>query len=277
MNARSIAPRPDPRDLDRLLAAGAPFARLAAPYFEGLERIPETRPLLFVGNHTLYGVLDVPFLFGELWRSRRIFPRALGDHVHFAVPGWRELLTRLGVVDGTRENCAALMRAGEAILVFPGGAREVGKRKGEHYRLQWKERLGFARLAAAHGCTIVPFSAVGADDCYDIVLDGDDFLRTPLGRAARRLGLREDAMMPLARGAFGTPLPRPERFYFHFGQPIAVEADPRDEAAVRAVRDRTRTAVEDGLARMLAVRAADPDRPLHRRLLRALRPAVSSS
>jgi len=162
------------------------------------------------------------------------------------------------------------MRAGEAVLVFPGGAREVGKRRDEHYRLQWKERLGFARLAAAHRCTIVPFSAVGADDCYDIVLDGDDLLRSPVGRLARRLGVREDALMPLGRGAFGTPLPRPERFYFHFAEPIAADVDPDDEAAVRALRDRTRTAVEDGLARMLRVRAVDPDRPIHRRLLRAL-------
>ena len=75
-------------------------------------------------------------------------------------------------MEGTPENCAQLMRQGESILVFPGGSREVFKRKGEQYRLMWKERLGFARLAMAYRCTIVPFAAVGADDCYDIVFDG---------------------------------------------------------------------------------------------------------
>jgi hypothetical protein len=33
------------------------------------------------------------------------------------------------------------------VLVYPGGGREVAKRKGEKYQLLWKERVGFARLA----------------------------------------------------------------------------------------------------------------------------------
>ena len=33
------------------------------PHFFGVEDIPEDRPLLFVGNHTLYGVLDPPLAF----------------------------------------------------------------------------------------------------------------------------------------------------------------------------------------------------------------------
>lgn len=265
-----IGERPAPADLDRLFSLGAPLARVAAPHFEGLDQIPEGGPLLFVGNHTLYGVLDVPFLYGGLWRERRIFPRALGDHLHFAVPGWRTLLRRLGVVDGTRSNCAALLSAGEHVLVFPGGAREVGKKKGQRYQLLWQERLGFARLALAHRCPIVPFSAVGGDDCYDIVLDADDYRRTRVGRFALRLGVREEALWPLSRGALGTPLPRPERFYFRFGAPIAPEGDPGDDAAVRRLRDRAKDAVEAGLAHLLAVQAGDPDRSLPRRLLRAI-------
>ena len=71
--------------------------------------------------------------------------RGLGDHNHFAVPVWRDLLTRLGVVRGTRENCGRLFAAGEAVLVFPGGGREVFKHKGEKYVLVWKERVGFAQ------------------------------------------------------------------------------------------------------------------------------------
>jgi hypothetical protein len=32
----------------------------------------------------------------------------------------------------------------------------TSKRKGEHYKLIWKERVGFARLAIEHGIPIVP-------------------------------------------------------------------------------------------------------------------------
>ncbi len=42
------------------------------------------------------------------------------------------------------------MRRGELVMVFPGGAREVNKRKNERYKLV-ENRLGFARLAIQHG------------------------------------------------------------------------------------------------------------------------------
>ena len=262
--------RPSERDLDLLVEALRPLSHLVRPYFDGLERIPDSRPLLFVGNHTLYGVIDLPFLFTELWHRKRICIRGLGDHFHFKIPLWRDFLVRFGAVEGTPENCAQLMRQGESILVFPGGSREVFKRKGEQYRLMWKERLGFARLALAHRCTIVPFAAVGADDCYDIVFDGEELLATPFGRLALRMGIKPDMAAPISLGLFGSPLPRPERFYFSFGDPIVADGDAADLDAVRALRDRTHAAVRARLDHLLKVRAQDRDRPLTRRLLRAI-------
>ncbi|MBI2390476.1 MAG: acyltransferase family protein [Deltaproteobacteria bacterium] len=235
-----------------------PWRKVTRPVFVGIEHVPDERPLLFVGNHTLFGVIDVPLMFFELWRKRGIFLRALGHHGHFKVPVWGDFLRRFGVIDGTRENCAALMAAGEAVLVFPGGSREVAKRKGERYRLFWKDRLGFAKMALRHRCTIVPFGAVGADDAYDIVVDGDDLLRTPVGKLGRKLGvLDEDFLPPIVRGHRGTPLPKPERLYFRFEPPIGTaEWDGRDdETAARAVRDRTRAAIEHALTELLALRA----------------------
>ena len=104
---------------------------LAAPHVQGIENIPESRPLLFVGNHSIFGVLDPPLLFAELYERKGIVLRSLGDHLHFQIPGWRDLLFACGAVDGTPEACGALMAARECVLVFPGGGREVAKRKGE--------------------------------------------------------------------------------------------------------------------------------------------------
>ena len=64
------------------------------------------------------------------------------------------------MVLGSPEYCAALMEAGQHILVFPGGGREVMRRKGEAYQLIWKQRTGFARLAIEHGYDIIPFGSV---------------------------------------------------------------------------------------------------------------------
>lgn len=261
-------PQPDLIDSGTRLLKRLGF--FVSPVFYGMDRIPEDRPLLLVGNHTLMGLWDAPFLWAELYQRKGIFPRALGDHTHFAVPGWRELVTAMGVVDGTRDNCGRLMGEAEVLLVFPGGAREVAKRRGEKYKLIWKDRLGFVKMALQHGCTIQPFSSLGADDAWDIVMDADDLLRHPLfGPAVKRMGLRHDVIPPLVRGAFG-PLPRGERLYFYFGKPIQtghLQGLQDDDEACRALRDQVRAEVQHGIDWLQLRRAEDP----HRKLLPRLR------
>lgn len=258
---------PRAAQIDRLAGLLAPLSRITAPLVIGIDRVPE-RGALFVGNHTILGVLDLPFMVRELWVRRRILPRGLGEHAHFRIPIWRELLVGNGMVRGTRENVRELMHRGEHVLVYPGGANEVYKRRGQRYQLLWNERLGFARLAIEFGYPIVPFAAVGADDMYDVVADD----RTPgLAQLASLLDrLAGVPLPPLVAGLGPTPLPRPERLYFHFGEPIETTRFDRrhddDEAAIE-LRDQVRVAVIGGIDELLAVREADPGRPLRSRLL----------
>ena len=151
-----------------------PLARLTRPKVYGVENVPDGGALL-VGNHTLYAFLDLPFMLAELWKRRHIWSRGLGEHGHYRVPVWRNLLELCGMVRGTRENLRALMAAHEYVVVFPGGAREVFKHRDERYRLLWRERMGFARLAIEQGYPIVPFAAVGAEEMLEILADD----RTP--------------------------------------------------------------------------------------------------
>jgi Acyltransferase len=78
------------RARDRLARFLDPLAWVTRPKLYGVERIPAGGVLL-VGNHTIYG-LDVPFMIATLWRDHRIAVRALGDHLHYVFPVWRELL-----------------------------------------------------------------------------------------------------------------------------------------------------------------------------------------
>jgi len=266
-----IPPPPTPESMRRAAAALAPMRWWTSPRFEGLEKIPHEGRVLLVGNHTVFGVVDVPLMVHGIHEATGRWVRGLGDHAHFRIPVWRDLLERFGTVPGTRAHCAALMRADEAVLVFPGGGREVMKRKGEAYRLLWKERIGFARLAIEHRCPIVPFAAVGAEDAYDILIDGDHPLRAAGRAIAKRVDGRADMVFPIARGFGPTPLPKPERFYFAFGEPIRTTGYARRKdpsAAAAALRDEVRTAVEALIAQQLAVQAADPKRQLSGRLLR---------
>lgn len=240
------------------------------PISFGLEEIPDERPLLFVGNHTLGGVIDAPALFYELWDKKKIFLRPLGDHIHFKVPVWRELLHLFGAVDGTRDNCSALMEAGESILVYPGGAREVAKQRGEEYQLLWGRRVGFAKLAIQHQCTIVPFASVGADDAFDIVMDANDYAQMPLGEWLRSIGVKRDHMFPVVRGIGPTPIPRPDRLYFKFGpaiDPADFGDDPEDMEACVALKDAASRAIEEGIAFLKEKQASDESRGLFWRLI----------
>lgn len=242
------------------MRALAPLRALHSPRCEGIENVPKRGAFLLAGNHTIYGVLDVPLMVAEIHGQRGRFPRGMADHAHYAVPLWRDLLGRFGAVRGTRENCAELLEAGEGVLVYPGGGREVMKRKDEAYKLIWKERLGFVKLAVAHGAPIVPFGAIGVDDAYDIHIDGDSRLMAPARVIAGRLTGKREMVPPIATGI--GPLPRPERYYFGFGKPIRTKGagDPDDAELLRAIRDQVRNAIYTQIAELKGIRAADPDR-----------------
>lgn len=251
--------------------------RWFAPQFLGLEHLDASRPALYVGNHTLYGTLDGPLMLLGLYQHKGIYLRSLGDHLHFKVPGWRSMLTEGGVVAGTPENCRALMQAGEHILVYPGGGREVMKNKGEEYRLVWKERTGFARLALQQGYDIIPFAAIGADDTYRIRYDANDFNASRLGRLLRRTGITDrylrggEAFAPLATGLAGSPVPRPEKFYFAFGERISLaslQAQAEDREVQWQVREQVSNRIYSLMNELFAYRDEDQKRwPLWRRKL----------
>ena len=260
MNRPWLEP-PDDATMRRAAALLEPWRRLVDPVFLGLDRIPDDRPLLFVGNHTLYGVLDAPLMYMALYFRKGIFLRSLGDRMHFRIPIWGHTLSRFGAIEGSPDTCSQLMQDNQCILVFPGGAREVAKRRGEHYQLVWGERAGFARLAIEHGCTIVPFAAVGAEDMFDIIADANDVLRSPLGSLWKRLNLREDFLPPLALPRVRS-LNRVERFYFRFMDPIRT-ADVRgstDPDVIWSIREQTRAAIEAGIVELMEHREADPRR-----------------
>ena len=256
---------PSEEGIDRLVGLLEPLARVTQPKIYGIEHIPDGG-VLFVGNHTILGFMDLPFMMAELWKRRRITARGLGEHAHYAIPVWRDVLGMCGMVRGTRENVRALMKAGQNVLVFPGGAREVNKRKGEGYQLIWKERLGFARLAIEHGYPIVPFAAVGAEEMFDVVVDDSNPIYARFTGAVEQLA--KWPMLPIVRGVGPTPLPRPERLYFWFGEPI--DTTGYDDADARALRDEVKTAVESGIAFLRDERERDPNRSLIRRLRRRL-------
>lgn len=269
---------PPPADVRRRVRA---LWRWFDPQFHGLENVDPAMPSLFVGNHTIFGIIDSPLLVAGLYSRTGVYPRSLGDEYHYEIPVWGDLLLRYGTVPGSRENCARLMAAGQHVLVFPGGAREVAKRRGEENRLTWKNRTGFAHMAIRFQYPILPFASLGADDMYSILYDADDFQASALGRRllandkVAKLLRDGDLFMPLVRGLGPTLLPRPERFYFMFGKPIPTTefaGQENSKAAQWELRERVADAIEGMIEQLKAIRAADRP-PLLRRLLTKRRKA----
>jgi 1-acyl-sn-glycerol-3-phosphate acyltransferase len=255
------------REIAIMRAVLAPLRAVAAPRVFGLEHLPAEGPVLLVGNHTVFGMIDAPLMALAIIEHTGRVPRGLAEHAHYRLPGWRDLLTWGGAVRGTRDNCRALFAAGEMVLVYPGGGREVAKRKGEKYQLIWKERTGFARMAIESGVPIVPFSAIGVEEMVDIVVDADHAALRPVRSLVERLGGRWELVWPpVVRGLGPTPLPRPQRFYFAFGAPIRTRQRTLDDASVRALRHEVERAVLDGIDFLQAARDTDPRRTLRARL-----------
>ncbi|MCC7078281.1 MAG: acyltransferase family protein [Acidimicrobiia bacterium] len=253
--AFELGPGPSEARLDRAARLLHPFLRVFDPHIEGLENVPEDTGALWIGNHTMIGMLDYAVFMLEIYRAKGVTFWSLGDHFHFKVPVWRDLLEANGTFPGTIENCLKVFARDGNIVIFPGGAREVTKRPGQAYQLLWGDRLGFARLAIRAGVPIIPFACVGGDDWYKVVFDTRHLLATPVGRpldaAFARAGMSVDAYLPsLIRGIGPTLVPRPFPLEFAIAPPVrpSAFADLDEEDAATALRDEVRSVLETTIA-----------------------------
>jgi 1-acyl-sn-glycerol-3-phosphate acyltransferase len=247
--------------LDGIQDGIVPVIDLFRPYVSGLANLPADGRFLLVGNHTQFvggEVLLIPHFVRRAigTQVRPLADRRFGQQAGFG----RDLMTAYGAVVGAPETARELMRHNETILVFPGGGREIAKFKGEEYRLNWNGRSGFARIAVENDYPIVPVGLVGGDDVYKSLVTRDSALGRLSQAVSAKLSGNADMAMPLMRGAGPTLLPRPQRMYLRFGEPIDT-GKPSGESTekwVASVRDTTQRSLDTILTELLAIRAEDP-------------------
>lgn len=253
--------------LEFVMKMTEPMRKYFTPEFYGLENVDKDKPGLYVHNHSVFGLFDGQLLGAELYKEKDIFLRSLVDNVHFELPVWRDLLSNIGGgVKGTRENCAELMRQGEHILVFPGGGREVCKKKGEKYKLTWKSRSGFARMAMEFGYPLIPVAGLGGDDAYSIIWDSDDVMNSKLGEFLKRTGIAEkflkngEHIPPFTKGIGPTLFPKPMKFYYKVCEPIdTTEYKDRfeDKEAQMELRTKVELALDKAFIELMEIRQKD--------------------
>ncbi len=195
------------------------LALLHRKYFRadvnGIEGVPRGRVLL-VANHSgqlpIDGALIAAALFMDAEPPR--FVRAMVEKWAVSLPFVSLLFSRVGQVVGVPENAERLLAQGEALLVFPEGARR--------YKLA-DFGLGFMRLAVETNTPVVPVAIVGGEEQYISIANLDGLARL----------LRMPAF-PVIPQLFvpGGQLPLPTKYRLWFGEPMHFSGDADDDDAV---------------------------------------------
>ena len=212
----------------------------------GHEHIPLSRGGLIVGNHSGVLPFDGVMVSADVFRHTdppRLV-RFMVDYFVYRMPFLGTLFRSLGQVPGTRRNFDGLIKEGHLVGIFPEGADALGKPAADRYELL-PFTHGHVELAARHGAPIVPFGVVGAEEQQTVI--------TNLEPLARALGL---PFIPVTRtfpllGPAGL-LPKPVRYFIHYGEPITVDPAVLESIEVRGreverVRDAVRDQIRAGL------------------------------
>ncbi|XP_013191711.1 monoacylglycerol/Diacylglycerol O-acyltransferase isoform X2 [Amyelois transitella] len=184
----------------------------------GLENIPEG-PFLVIYYHGALPI-DMYYFIARMLLFKRRHIHTVADRFMFKIPGWASLLEGLSVIPGTVAQCAGVLRAGSPLAISPGGVFEA--QFGDHeYRLHWKARVGFAKVAQEAKVPIIPMFTQNVREAFRTV----GWLRGVCLRiyAATRI--------PLAPVYGGFPV----KLITHLGEPIPYDPDLTPEQLQKKV------------------------------------------
>src|SRR4029453_2504819 len=160
----------DDRDPD-FIREHLPLAWLLASIWfrgevRGMERIPEDRPVLLVGNHSGGTITPDTVIFTLAFNAYFGVERPFYQLAHNLVltSPIGPFLRRFGTVAASHGNARKALDAGAAVLVYPGGDWEVHRPTWEANRIDFAGRRGFVKLALDADVPIVPLVSVGGQE-----------------------------------------------------------------------------------------------------------------
>jgi 1-acyl-sn-glycerol-3-phosphate acyltransferase len=160
----------DERDPDYIRESLPRLWLLASLYFRaevrGLGNVPEDGPVLLVGNHSGGNVTPdtgvFTLAFSTYFGVERVFHQ-LAHNLVLSMP-FLSFLRKYGTVAASHDNARKALRAGAAVLVYPGGDYEVHRPIWESRRIDFGGRKGFLRLALEEEVPIVPVVSIGGQE-----------------------------------------------------------------------------------------------------------------
>jgi 1-acyl-sn-glycerol-3-phosphate acyltransferase len=145
----------------------------------GLGNVPESGPVLLVGNHSGGNMLPDTLVFTLAFSTYFGVERSFYQLAHNLVvtgPGlaW---LRKFGTVAASQDNARKALRSGAALLVYPGGDYEVHRPIWERNRVDFNGRQGFLRLAIEEDVPVVPVVAIGGQETALFLSRGERLAR----------------------------------------------------------------------------------------------------
>ncbi len=164
----------DERDPDYIRDHLPALWLLCSLYFRaevrGLDNIPDEGPVLLVGNHSGGNMVADTFAFTLAFSTRFGVERRFHQLAHNLVllvgrlAPYLPNLRKFGTVAASHENAERALRAGAAVLVYPGGDYETHRPSWEGNTVDFGGRKGFIRLALHENVPIVPVVSIGGQE-----------------------------------------------------------------------------------------------------------------
>jgi 1-acyl-sn-glycerol-3-phosphate acyltransferase len=143
------------------------------------DYIPEEGPVLLVGNHSGGNVTPDTHVFTLAFTTyfgvERVFHQ-LAHNLVLSMPGL-SMLRKYGTVAASQSNARKALKAGAAVLVYPGGDYEVHRPVWERNRVDFNGRKGFIRLALEENVPLVPVVSVGGQETSLFLSRGETLAR----------------------------------------------------------------------------------------------------
>jgi 1-acyl-sn-glycerol-3-phosphate acyltransferase len=173
----------DERDPD-FIRERLPMLWLAASIWfrgevRGLGNIPESGPVLLVGNHSGGNLTPDTTVFTLAFNTYFGVERAFFQLAHnlvLSMPGLGQL-RKFGTVAASHSNARKALDSGAALLVYPGGDYEVHRPSWDRHRVDFGGRRGFIRLAIEQNVPIVPVVSIGGQETALFLSRGERLAR----------------------------------------------------------------------------------------------------
>ena len=221
-------------------ALGALYREYFRVEVYGMEHVPQSGRTMIIGNHSgglpVDGGMVLSSLFFEMDPPR--WGHGMVEKFANNWPIVSQLFSRAGQFTGLPENAVRLLEDDRVLMVFPEGARGIGKLYKDRYKLV-RFGTGFMRLALQTGTPIIPVAFIGGEEALPTVYHAQwlaKLIRAPYVPVSSHL----------------LPIPLPVQCSLHYGRPLHFEGNGNEDdwvirGYVEQVRDSIGTLLREGL------------------------------